>query len=842
MLGNTETLETRAIGAGPANNDADASQAIIGCEATSIRSARRSIADLPPELLSLILTYVATAYSDRDSARFVRVCRRWAAVMTPLIWENVVLLSPLQVMRFLRSVVQTVAYNNNKPHLLQIVSSIESSSLTDMDSLHKLDLSAMATMNTTPVAFVENLDNHELMEAAMNINNMNLEIMDVENQIAGIAQLMHNIVHLARTAPSPTSTMPSHSAAPCPSVEVILAQFFEPIPSINGNDGKLSNAQESSQHFGAAKFVKILTLPTFDCKVNYLALLNELLPNLQSIHFSHIQPDESPSKPNTTLFTPISSSLLETFTPIITKRLTKLSVEDIFPTTWPSLLKIFSTPSSPSSSEEAKSPSFTETQRYKRAKKQTQPPQHTLSNLRSINLEAVATTDSFGHPHKLSPHAFSVLPNLEAARFDGIALGSDAGIAAMCMFCTNLKVIALDYCAGGLTMASFSIMWNELRVLSFLGVAGIVNDGHNHAHMHENENVDEDGGMGVMVANVLKVPAMPRLQRHNNVRVVRLVDCDVTDGLFSEIAEAGNSLDMLRFVFEDDECEGILGIVERLTDAAIAPFAYMAGGMRRQKRKGLRRMAFTWCPGFSGDALKSVLEAGQEGIEVLDLHKDVSCALGAIPAQIFEDYGQYFVRIKVLNLYGQTQLSDITLSTFLTSKNLPVLESVCLNDTQVTASTLMSLVESTNTLRALSVISCSNVMLDDLKRMFHEIPKHMARIRRLYTEHCWNSKEKEGSENHNGMATNSIGSVGGGILSGIVESSCSGSKEDQEIIGTSHDAAEGESEVLNKSDNRVQPNPEPLCIIHDDLWFVDEGLDIMSLWNESVRQVTSIKV
>ncbi|KAI9346601.1 hypothetical protein BDR26DRAFT_855815 [Obelidium mucronatum] len=817
--------------------------------------------------------------------------------MNPLIWGTVSLVSPNHVIRFLRSTVYTVA-RHNQSHLLSHLSNINSSKLTDVSSLPKVDLSAI---NANPLpALVDALNGNLLdlqqhwqqqqqQQQQLNPNNANGNdnndnAMDVENPMEGLTHYVNSLVHIALT----NTQISSDSNGPS---SVTARQAISGLTSLNSQslEMEIDDGNRNGTGFGSAEFVKRLSIPSFDCRVNLLGLLNDLLPNLQSIHFQHIHTEETTGTPFTAIFTPVSQTLLQTFQPII-NRVIKLAIEDVYPTSWPHILKLLGGGPNllaldPPSNQQQAPPSKL-------------PPQKLL-NLRSLNLEAVATTDSFDSAIKLS-HIFPSVPNLEAARFDGIAIGPDTSILTLARCCKHLKVIALDYCPS-VTMKSFEILWNEVEGLQFLGLAGIVNDQQNpndhfHMHHHHHHNQPPHATTQQQHTQSTQIHRAIELRKHPVLRIVRFVDCDVSDQLFYEISQNGVALEMLRFVFEDDECEGIVGVVERLSERALMPFAQDyattdnigSTGVGGESRRGLKKLAFTWCPGFTVDCLTRVLQYGwgncyAQGVEVLDLHKDVQCRLGVIPEEVLEEAAVYMTKVKVLNLYGQTSLKNETLAAVFTPQNFQSLTSLCLNESKVTPQVLRHIILGLSKLTAISLMQCENITLADLKQLFEECPVEMKRIKRLYTEHCWNAHNNGGGDGGGNSASSSV-----------PEDDVDEEDEEQEdfsmsplipatelqprqqsnqqaaaaaAAATDHGDWGGIHEMMDVEEEdrferyqtppppqyssasprpmprlAVQENREPSCIIHEDLWFVDEGLDIMSLINGSVRRATDIRV
>ncbi|KAJ3074563.1 hypothetical protein HDU98_010926 [Podochytrium sp. JEL0797] len=802
---------------------------------------------LPAELLALVFLFVSAAKDRRELAL---VCWRWHAVVTPMLWNSVAITSPSDLQRFLVCAIHTTTRASGNPAILAHIDHIRNSQLLTIADLPKVDMAALNNPAAAVPTLIHALQPHLLNNPNNNpillqlhnnlVNNPDFNMgqqhqnmmndMVVENNNNANANnhphnnpILANIMNMMQFALATSTTSRLDAEAQQDSAVSRRDADSEMIDVFN----RITTERKS---FGSAEYVRKLSIPTFDCRVNLLGLLNELLPNLTSIHFQHIHADETSGGPYTATFTPVSGPLLRTLSPLVS-RATRLAIEDVYPTSWSDILSLLSNPGA-------------------------------TTHLRSLNLEAVSTTDSFDSPQKLST-VFPHLPRLEAARFDGIALGPDTSILQLTRWCPFLKVVALDYCPN-VTMKSFEVLWNGLDGLYFLGLAGIMNEQQhlhhpNHHHFHDDAGVS--GGEGMM-----------QLKRHEKIRIVRLVDCDVSDELFEKVCASGVGLEMLRFVFEDDECDGILGIVERLSERTLVPYgeAYMGG--ETGVRKGLKKLAFTWCPGFTGESLKRVLEygwgkGGKGGVEVLDLHKDVNCTLGEIPAEVLEECVDSFGHLKVLNLYGQTKLTDETLQFLFTPTHFPSLTSLCINDSQVTLPTLRQIIVTLPTLTSLSVIQCPHITLQDLQTLFNEIPVEMARIRRLYTLHCWNadanpSKEEGGVREGISLPFSETSSESGddddedddemvldrqqqgtsssfGGASGIMTPpSVSAVREGVSYAAITAGKTKGPTAKVN---GRDVPDVEPICVIHDDMWFVDEGLDIMSLFNGSVAAVTDIR-
>ncbi|KAJ3391060.1 hypothetical protein HDU84_006575 [Entophlyctis sp. JEL0112] len=768
---------------------------------------------LPFELLHLVALRTQSA---ADRARAARVCIAWSRAFLPVLYRHVQLRSPLQIRAFVHALLCAIMPPSTSGVDGSLVSSgsdtdsdsrsdidpvatalahaldlVRTSSVTDIEKLPRIELPSRPS-SLLPANFLENTNNNNTGNADEGTTGNEAHVPP--NAMAGFAQFMASFMNFARNAAAAASDEQKKENS---SIQSTLSEILNGAPFTPDLSTR------------PLQYVRKLCLPTFDSQVNLVSLINELLPNLRSICFHHNHTlSTSDNAHHHALFTPISSRVLQTLQPTISS-VTSLTIEDVHPSSWSVLLSIL-----------------------KGTAKGAQ-----LLNLRILNLEAVATDDQFLHSVNFAP-AFANLPNLTCLRLDGLLVGPDVSLASLGAWCPRLTVIALDFCPL-LTMASFGILWNGNPNLTFLGMAGVVDsyedfpfpDDDSENELDDQELNDNNGtptdntissaptaAQQAASAAAASTLGQNSLRRHENMRIVRLVDCDVSDVLFTEIAHAAPRLDMLRFVFEDDQCDGIISVVDRLTDDTLAAFT-SAPASAGAPPVPLTRLAFTWCPGFSHSVFGALVDTRH--VQVLDLHKDDGCTLGAIPQAVVEDCAAVgaFRRVRVLNLSCQAQLSDTSLAMLFTAQHCPKLESVCLNYTSITAATLRAMVGELQALSSISIIGCSQIDGESLKAMFNE--GIMTRVMRMYTDHCWNAAGTSagGSSSESVAFTPSCGASGSGIRRLSVDAA------------DIHEGAGG-GEAACASKTSLE---EPACIIHDDSWFVDEGLDIMSLWNEGVQ-------
>ncbi|KAJ3328874.1 hypothetical protein HDU76_009129 [Blyttiomyces sp. JEL0837] len=565
---------------------------------------------------------------------------------------------------------------------------------------------------------------------------------------------------------------------------------------LDDNTGTSSNGGSSlvtsrggykvSKYFnGLGAFVKKLALPSYDCNVSWLPILNVLLPNLQCLHFQHIQSEKSPPA------TPLLTQLPISFAPIL-QNITSFTIEDAHETGWSEICGVL---------------------------------RMLCPNLRSLNIEAVGNMDAFDSEVDMET-VFPQLPKLEFLRLDGVTVGLNTAITCLATSCKNMKAITIDYCLN-ISMGAFQILWNNCENLAFLALAGIVDPLEN-----------------------------PSLVDRPSLKTLRLVDCDVTDSLFEQVGKFATCLEMIRIVFEDDRCDGVLRTTQALTDRTLLAFVAdcgagvgvatspMSGGSggspmsissspfsnmptTRRRPSTLQRLALTWCPNMTAGALCAVLDTNP--VKILDLHKDADCSLGNLNEEVLTALEGHLGRIEVLHLYGQIQLMDTTLCRLFSSTFLPSLRSVCLNGTMVTMETIRELSRHSPKLDAISLISCPEISIDDVKAFLRkredggEAPE---KLLRFYTLVFSNGEEECP---HNPPCANH-GSGTGGAAGNANARTATGTRtvtdaENGSVHGTGSGTGtlivDGDGEPGGTWVNGIVENDGGNAVWHDDLTVLD---------------------
>ncbi|KAJ3017095.1 hypothetical protein HKX48_003718 [Thoreauomyces humboldtii] len=381
---------------------------------------------------------------------------------------------------------------------------------------------------------------------------------------------------------------------------------------------------------GLGSLVKKLVVSSAEQEVILLQHVGNLLTNLQSLQFQHLGFDGSGPA--------LEARILNSLQSVI-HRATSLTVEDVDSPCWPDLCRIL---------------------------------REHGGNLRNLNIEAVKDIDAFESSTDLSD-VFPFLVGLEFLRLDGIYVGSNLSIDSLVSSCRNLQAITLDYCLE-VTMDVLVLLWNGCPNISFLGMAGVVGP--------------------------LLLPLV--LQTRPTLKTLRLVDCDVFDEMFEEVALKATNLEMLRLVFEDDDCEGIVTVSTELTDRSLDALA--------AHNPTLRILALTRCPNMSPQALARVIQ--HNPIHTLDLHKHPECSIGGLDDNFLRDLGPSVRKVEVLNLYGQTAVTEEGIANLTKAGFWNGLQSISINNMTVGPMVLDAIRVGCPQLEVISIVDCHNIPIE----------------------------------------------------------------------------------------------------------------------------------
>ncbi|KND00374.1 uncharacterized protein SPPG_04698 [Spizellomyces punctatus DAOM BR117] len=537
---------------------------------------------------------------------------------------------------------------------------------------------------------------------------------------------------------------------------------------------------------GLGSMVKKLVVSSSEQKVILLQHVSNLLNNLQSLQFQHLNIEGSgPS---------LDARILNSLETLI-DRVCSLTIEDVDSPCWPDLCRIL---------------------------------REHGGRLRNLNIEAVSEIDAFESSSDLSD-VFPSMPGLEFVRLDGIPVGPNASIERLVSSCGCLQAVTLDYCLD-VTMDILMVLWNGCPQLNFLGLAGVVGP--------------------------LSSPL--QLEQRPSLKTLRLVDCDVSDEMFEEMALKATGLEMLRLVFEDDGCEGIVTVSNELTDRTLDALSTHS--------TTLRIVALTRCPNMTAKALSRVIR--NNPVSTLDLHKHPDCSIGGVDDKFLRELGTSVKKVRVLNLYGQLDLTEQCIVEVARNGAWTGLRSLSLNNLTVGPSVLDTLRVGCPALEVLSLVDCPKIAAEAIRGFVEGVSvAHMRVI-----------EEVSGRSDKSDVDTeSSVGASSG-------EGSGSSSEPAKEILPTPSSTSADVASVPGpgataSSSSSLPPSPSPLSSAHlhrrfpirtlpsfdsppappsplrklrrvytlaldteetsvvkrRDAWFVDEGLDILSLWENAVR-------
>ncbi|KAJ1552961.1 hypothetical protein HK405_009408 [Cladochytrium tenue] len=372
------------------------------------------------------------------------------------------------------------------------------------------------------------------------------------------------------------------------------------------------------------------------------------------------------------------------------------------------------------------------------------------------------------------------------------------------------------------------------------------------------------------------------------LRTLRFVDCDVTDDILEQVGRLATGLEMLRVVFEDNRCESVVRTWRSLTDRSLLSLAGPPG--RDTGRTGsLRTLALSWCPLMTAAGLTCVLARNR--LRVLDFHKDAECEIGQLDPGVLGQIVDHVPDLEVLHLYGQKDLPDSVLCEFFSRASMPRLRSVCVNNTHVSPTTLRVARTRFPLLDTLSIVDCDDVSEDELRAFLAEAESEQKAnpsgaamplpLKRVYTLLGVERLEAEGTEDdgdnvdggeegggedddgvdntdgadEDGRPGGFNGGTGAGVgiaadgpteLEGLdwVAGASDDGPEPMDEDAPSAEAAVAETaptaavDVLTSAEQHSSPPrpPWPACVVLENRWFVDEGLDILSLWEAAVSR------
>ncbi|KAJ3030602.1 hypothetical protein HDV00_008764 [Rhizophlyctis rosea] len=475
---------------------------------------------------------------------------------------------------------------------------------------------------------------------------------------------------------------------------------------------------------------------------------------------------------------PLDASILTSLEPFVST-LTSITIEDVDAPCWPDLCRIL---------------------------------REDGQNLRHLNIEAVTDIDAFESTSDLSD-VFPGMKELNFCRLDGLPVGPNESVERLVSSCRFLKAVTLDYCLD-VTMDVMGILWNYCENLEFLGLAGVVG------------------------------PMRPDMEfeLRPSLKTVRLVDCDVFNELFEEISLKAPNVNLLRVVFEDDGCDGIVSVSNDLDDTALKSLTRL---------RNIEVLALTQCPNMSAQAMRAVIDCNP--VKMLDLHKHPECSLGVIDDAHWEELSKSCGKVEVLNMYGQTCLHGDAVVKVIREGRLRSLKSFCMNNVEGGGMVLEALAECCLGLERLSVVDCKGV--DD------EVVKKVVEAAGLAKGTVWGLRAEGGGQGEGEQLEEDKSAGGTGEQAGTESAMDPATPDMDTLLGSFGELFDAQAHHLTAltspvvmpnfapnafsrlkrlyaADSKIRIN-DPFGILRNkDQWFMEEGLDILSLWEAAVERLS----
>ncbi|KAJ1537194.1 hypothetical protein HK096_002776 [Nowakowskiella sp. JEL0078] len=361
------------------------------------------------------------------------------------------------------------------------------------------------------------------------------------------------------------------------------------------------------------------------------------------------------------------------------------------------------------------------------------------------------------------------------------------------------------------------------------------------------------------------------LNSHQNLQTLRLVDCDVNDDLFEEVARKARKLQMIRIVFEDDMCEGIRVVAETLSDRTLNAFNGQPIMSKRQilnptsmplRSSGtLRIIALTRCANMSGQALSRLLAHNQT--DVVDLHKHPDGKIGVIDDAFLSALAPQLERVKTLNIYGQSAITERCLNSLLENGRLRSVQGICVNNVEIGMDFFDRIAAGCcPDLRRLSVVDCPNVTTEMIMRLVAAISSIDGLERTVESSmpsasfSSDNDTELLEQVQESTLKVPEIALQNANLQTKDKLSPTDWGESNRHYYVSSssvtHSSTDTDkniySEFLKKSKFKKPPLQQIYSLLPDlqegpkikleDRWFIDESLDILSLWASAVNRLS----
>lgn len=399
------------------------------------------------------------------------------------------------------------------------------------------------------------------------------------------------------------------------------------------------------------------------------------------------------------------------------------------------------------------------------------------SNIRVLNLEACNEKDPYGSKRGMAT-VFPHLKKLECIRLDGLPLGSNdfswgGDLDIMIMGSLCTNLRVVSLDFCDITLESFYTLWNRCPNLEFLGFAGL------HGHTSD-----------ITLAEKMEIKL--------KLTTLRFVDCRVTDDMIVKVAKHAPNLQLFRCVYEYPSSFQNWNPNHSLTDAVLHAFANHC--------PKLSTLAISKTSAMTSGGFISLLENCK--INLLDFHNTDWDAQGGVIGVLDDSFVMeiipYLKNVPILNFFDQPSLDEKVLIKLITS--CTNLQSLCLNNTNITVAFLKKIIEiPALRLKRLSLFGCTSLSFDEIGWFCESLESSGKSLDTLYVTPQLPDKQPPLSAHDDNI----------------------------------EDSDDTESPPFVKDMPPQESSPLPWSFkfaTFEDTWFMDEKLDIFSLFEAAVNK------
>ncbi|KAI9325388.1 hypothetical protein DFJ73DRAFT_217469 [Zopfochytrium polystomum] len=623
---------------------------------------------LPIDVVSHILAAAASPLFDdpADSAHTLRecslVCHAWSHIARSLLWRSIELKTSAQLVAFIECALLNAARTNPAIDLLGPKTKIVAL------PVHQDSLLAFRHSPVRTILHFLHLLAGSPFESWLKVERP----QPTEDTLATASGLLRPLL-IAIDPPAASVSLPPVDDPIFRLLDESFAHFLAEEPALVEKVAEFvwrSERAPSESEFrverlaafaGVGRYVKHLVMPSCDCDVPWLPILNLLLPNLTSLHLKHVHGPEEMDCNRC-----LQRHVISRFLPIFS-RLDTLLIDDAPPETMDLLEGVLSQLS---------------------------------CNLRVLDLNAFNARD-LPVTYDLTSlvegaPARNGLRHLECLRMYGISLQPSLATlsSALELFGATLTAVCIDMSAE-LTLEAAEIVWNECGDALYLLSLG---------------DLTAAGQHGSVVAGGSGIPLVTLTRARPALRVLRLKNCELDDGAVEQMARLAHGVELVRIALDDEQSRGVARCARRLTDRTLLAFAH---------RPALRHVSFTWCASMTAAGLQELLRTSPN-VAGVELERYTAGTLGLLMSHMLVTLREELARLEVLAISCQTNISDPQLRSFFLNSRFPNLRSISLTKTHATLATVLALVMNAPRLEAVSVVQCAGMGEADLRALLRE--------------------------------------------------------------------------------------------------------------------------